>query len=249
MISQIPLYSRGRPLKNLIADWQKRTGLQRIMVEDPTNLLNPTELDLITEHQDLYKAVIEKYYFSDIGFDTDDEFIYRFNAIFNSNKQRYGYLIETIYNNGYSFEKEASSNETHRRGSDTNQKSGSDSTSDTHSGEDETQKGVTTTSTSETSNTGDKLARSTPNEKLSVVGEGTTTVTDSGSDKVKYGHHIESEVNYNSQTEQTYNSDLTANFSKSKEKLTPEDIAKLYAVKSIFEEFALCFNKLFMGVL
>lgn len=67
------------------------------------------------------------------------------------------------------------------------------SKSDTHSGTDTMQKGVTTTSQQTSTNEGEKLTRTSPNEELNVSGSTNTTVSDTGADTTIYGKKIETE--------------------------------------------------------
>ena len=70
-MNSLPLYSRGRPLKNLIADWKKETGNNTILVqssywENPT-MEKPQEGLMDNNH--LYEYAVNFWYFSEIGFE------------------------------------------------------------------------------------------------------------------------------------------------------------------------------------
>lgn len=247
MTSQIPLYSRGRPLKNLIADFKKKYNVERIVVDwdyynDPSDAVEDDEIDL-------YEAVINHWYFANIGFDTDEQFIYRFNAVWGANINKYKALYKTIFEKGYAFDALKKTIVTDKSGKDTLLRKGSGTTSTVHSGIDEYEKGVTTTSTQSTSNKGDKLTRATPNETLNVDGSSDTTVQDSGADKTKYGHTMNVTENPNYENEQSYGSKLTIDNTEIREKLTPDELSAIYKGRSVLQEFAYCFENLFMGVI
>lgn len=136
-----------------------------------------------------------------------------------------------------------------RSGNDTDSESGSRTVEHLKGGEDTFTKGVKTTSSQETSNTGDKLGRNTPNEKLAVVGESTTTVEDSGSDTTQYGGTINITETPNLSKTKTFNSGVHTEITDNNEKLSIEDIKVLQAMRSIYKEFALLFENLFLGVI
>lgn len=311
---QVPLYSRGRPLKNLIADWKKQTGNNTILVNkdfDWTFTTPPT--DGVQPDNDFYERAVNYWYFSEIGFDTDEIFIKRFNDIYYDNIDRFTYLLKSTNENGYSWDKTTRIEKLMRKGTDTDSEtgnktvkttnSGTDSnarvinTNEKHTGEDTTAygktvntsktgedefiKGTTTTSDQKTSNLGNKLTRNTPNENLNVSGTNRTTVSDEGSDITKYGSTTtdtnggSDSVTYNTQKSNTgnvtdtithggvidvletpnitkskqYNSNFDNDVTETREKLTLDEYEALQRIQSIYKQFALLFENLFMEVL
>lgn len=281
---QIPLYSRGRPLKNLLTDWKKLTGNDNILV--PTDYEYNSEVVQYVEPDEygFYQRTINYWYFSEIGFDSDDRFIKRFNDIYGENIDYFKKLYLDIIENGFNYEKidkiltsngsnDSNSTDTNTRagtvesansGSDTIQRSESSST--LNSGSDIFNKGVTTTNHSETSNTGNKLGRNTPNEQLGVVGTSDTTVADSGYDETEYGKtetrtgtHTDTH-SLGSKNTNTYNLTDTAskiatllknetiNDKTVRNTLSVDEYKSLLKIKSIFREFAMLFENIFMGV-
>lgn len=250
MVSQIPLYPRGNPLKNLISRWKNeyRNTDGQLIVEWDYGLAEPIKVELSVEEKMLYDAFVEYWYFADIGFDTDNEFVYRLNAVWKSEISKYLSLISIEAKAGLGGDyKELE--ETHTKtGVDTVLKQGTKSTSITVDCSETAEKGVTTTSSQQTNNEGDKLARTTPNEKLSVTGTSTTTVSDSGADNT-----TRSETRTSTETpnyEDTYNfNNTTSNTAKEKlVKLSADEYKKLLSVRSILKDFVLCFEKLFLEV-
>lgn len=169
--------------------------------------------------------------------------------MWESNFDKYFKLLKKVEARGYSYETENRGNNLTRSGSDTDKHTGSTSTVTDKTGEDTMQKGVSTTSSQNTSNEGDKLARATPNEQLKVAGRSETTVTDSGEDKNIYGSKISTVEKPNTQNVKEYNSKVLVDETITREKLTPDEIELIYQSKNVLEAFALCFEKLFTGVL
>lgn len=245
------MFSRGRPLKNLVTEWKKENNSASILV----NLETWEEIPLMEEddyenpQRILYNAVMHKWWFSNIGFDTDDRFVYRFNAVWNENYDKFAKLYATTYFAGYSFEKTSRQHSIVIDESTTESQSGNREVVVEKSGSDIFKKGVTTTSNQETSNTGNKLGRATPNEQLGVSGTSDTTVIDSGQDENEYGSSVittetpnlgkDTQKGARNDTEETVYHD----------KFTSNEIKSLYKLNSVAEAFALCFEKLFMGVL
>lgn len=248
MENYLPLYSRGRPLKNLLSDFNKQYPNIPLVcnwdygLEAPTSNLND-ELE-----QEMYRAFVNKWYFSNIGFDTDEEFIFRFNGVWQNTLHKFKSLYATVKENGYDYDS--------LKIITVNQKSGADTTTDEresdstegHSGKDTFNKGVTTTSAQSTSNEGNKLARATPNETLSVDGTSNTTVTDSGADETVYGRNVSRNESHTYNREQSYGSKVESSVEEVREKLTPDELNSIYRNRNVLDEFALCFEKLFMGV-
>lgn len=233
---RVPLYSRGRPLKNLLNDFSNLYNVDNIRVRWDYDNSDPVSI-LTEEERPLYEAFVRHWYFADIGFDFDEQFIYRFNAIYSDNIQKYLKLIKDIELNGYSYEKRKTKLTIEKSGDDTTERSVE------LGGTDEYTKGVTTTSEQDTSNVGDKLARASQNEKLSVAGTSTTTVTDTGKDTTVYG---KTETGNN---KVTYNHAIDNDGEEVKEKLTAEELLAVQRMNSVLNEFALCFEKIFMEVL
>ena len=249
MESRIPLYSRRRPLKNLISDYTKANNISSIVIDtDSMYEAVVREVELSDNEKALYKAFVKHWYFSDIGFDSDDEFIYRFNAVWESNIRKYVQLYESIIDNGYSYERKTTDFVTKRTGDDTLKRTGSGQHTVEKTGDDTFEKGVITTSTQETSNTGNKLGRSTPTEELKVAGDSTTTVEDSGSDVNRYNTTETTVDTPNYENKQEYNSTFDNKGDEVREMLTPNELNKIYNQKSVLLDFALCFEKLFMEV-
>ena len=251
MEANIPLYPRNRPLKNLISDWKAK-------YPSTTNLLvgtwnygegTPDTVELTQEQNALYEAFKNYWYFSNIGFDTDEEFVFRFNAVWNENVEKYVKLINTLNDIGFGGDRKTTKFTTDRKGFDTSTKSGTNVITDKKTGTEDIAKGVSTTSSQSTSNVGDKLARTTPNEKLSVEGSSTTTVSDSGSDTTTFDTQIERTEQPNLESKQTYNSQFDNNGVETREKLTPEDYDIVVKRNSLLRDFALCFENIFIGVI
>ena len=241
------LYSRQRPLKNVIADFKKNYGVNRLVVEwdyiEP-----PREEELTPNGIKFYNAVVNKYYFANIGFDTDEQFIFRFNAIWRENFSKYDTLANDIDVSGYAYEMEEHNTVRDVGGQDTYSESGSRETVTEKSGKDTFSKGVTTTSNQNTSNVGNKLTRQTPNENLSVDGQSSTTVSDSGSDENLYGSVVTSTETPDIEKVQAYGKTESGNVGIIRKKLTPTEVQAIYKLNSIYTEFALLFEKLFLGV-
>lgn len=249
-MSVIPLYSRGRTLKNVVSDWKKANNSNVIIVDEwGYNNTAPTVRELTEEEQALYNAFLNKYYFANIGFDSDDQFIFRANAIWRNNIDKYVSLLRTTRENGYSYEKESKSYNSIKGGNDTESSTGNREIVIEKTGSDVFKKGVTTTSEQTTSNIGDKLARATPNEKLSVAGESRTTVGDSGQDETEYGGVVTTTETPDLTKRQTYGATMNVTENNVHEKLTPVEMEMVYKLKSVLDSFAVCFEKLFMGVL
>ena len=234
-----------------MTEWKKENNSASILVKLETweeiplmEAENPEEPQLI-----LYNAVMHKWWFSNIGFDTDDRFIYRFNAVWQENYNKFAKLYATTYFAGYSFEKTARLSINTVDESKTESESGNREVVVEKSGSDVFKKGVTTTSDQETSNTGNKLGRATPNEQLGVSGTSSTTVIDSGQDENEYGSSVTTtetpNISKDAQKGGRYSIDETTYH----DKFTSNEIKALYKLNSVTEAFALCFEKLFMGVL
>lgn len=249
-MSNIPLYPRGRMLKNLIADfkskYQNTDGQLLISWDYGNDTPTPKELDEVDKL--LYSSLVEHWYFCDIGFDSDDEFIYRLNSVWNREISKYKNLIKLEKETYLSGEFKDYSSRSSKSGEDTITKEGSKSTSHSISGTETLQKGVSTTSTQTTGNEGNKLARTTPNEQLSVKGTSNTTVTDSGEDKnIKSLTETTTETPSLSDTH-TYGSGYETGGTERVVKLTATDFKMLSNVRSILHDFVMCFEKLFMEV-
>lgn len=237
-------------MKNLIADWKKQTGNSTILVSPTYDWDSPnTPTEAVQQSLDLYNATIGYWYFSEIGFDNDEIFIKRFNDIYNNNIEKFNYLLYNIKTKGYDWEETQKSNSTSHTGTDTNNESGSRTIKEVRGGRDSFQKGVTTTSTQNIENIGDKLTRSTPNEKLSVEGSSETTVRDSGQDDTYYGGTKDVTETPAIYRFINYDSTHAVEESVSRNKLSVGDINELYKLRSIYKQFALLFENLFMGVL
>lgn len=249
MISQITLYPRGKSLKNLLSEWHKEyPTIARILVEwDYANNI-PIVKDLDEVEQLLYDSVIEHWYFADIGFDSNYEFIYRFNAVWNINIHKYKKLIELQNKVGLLGELREKNNTNENSSNNTITKTGSKAVSHTTSGTETMQKGVTTTSSQSTSNEGNKLARTTPNEQLIVEGSNQTTVTDSGQDMNTRSSTESVTETPNLTDTHEYESEASFNETDSVVKLSATDYELMLKLKSITLSFALCFEKLFMEV-
>lgn len=248
MENNLPLYSRGRPLKNLIADWQKYTTNSNILVGRNYNW-NSNAIPMLQEETELYRQAINYWYFSEIGFDSDEVFIKRFNDIYYSNIDRFEYILSSIEDGGYSWEKVTKNGTLSRTGKDTDTETGSRQYTQQKSGSDVFRKGVTTTSIQSTENEGNKLTRNTPNEKLGVSGSSNTTVADSGQDTTEYGAMTTNTETPNVNKEKNYNSTFTDTTLETREKLTLDEVERLQKMKSIYKQFALLFENIFMGVL
>lgn len=251
MASKIPLFSRGRPLKNLLADWYHDQGNRNILLEGDLyawDLGSFYEFNESYEEKALYDAVINKWYFANIGFDTDDEFVFRFNAVWRANIEHYRQAYAFIkYKSAFTSKtsKELQLSESFEGSSD---ETGSREVSTVKSGEDTFVKGVTTTSDQSTSNQGNKLARQTPNEQLGVTGESHTTVQDSGSDKNQYDSQVVTTEAPNIEKTNSHNKNNSVAEETYHEEMSPTILRQLYSVPSVMEAFAMLFEKLFLGV-
>lgn len=208
----------------------------------------PQAVGLSEEERFLYNSFVDKWYFADIGFDSDYEFIYRFNAIWKAEINRYLLLLSIEKEVGLNGEHKSVDSRSQRSGEDTIYHSGSKQTNHSKSGNDTFEKGVTTTSTQTTSNEGNKLSRTTPNEELTVEGSSNTTVKDSGSDVTRYATNENTVETPNLEDTHAYGSGYENSSDEKSVKLTADDYKKLVKAKSIATEFALCFEKLFMEV-
>ena len=250
MVSQIPLYSRGLPLKNLISNFKKQypSTEGQLVINWDYGLDEPIKVELTDEEKLLYNSFVDMWYFADIGFDSTNEFIYRFNAVWKNEIHKYLQLLSIEKKVGLGVSMKELDNSNDKTGEDKITKTGTKSSSFTKSGNDTMKKGVTTTSSQETSNTGNKLARVTPNEQLTVTGDSTTTVVDSGQDETIYSetHSTTETPNY----VDTYKFDNTNHIvgSEKSVKLSADEYKNLLKVRSILKDFALCFEKLFMEV-
>lgn len=237
-------------MKNLIADWKKQTGNNTILVNkgfDWSFITPPT--DGIQPDNDFYERVVNYWYFSEIGFDNDEIFIKRFNDIYYDNIDRFTYLLNSISENGYSWDKLVRKGKLARSGTDTDTETGTSETTHAKTGTDTFQKGVTTTSTQNTSNDGTKLTRNTPNENLGVKGTSNTTVSDAGADTTLYGSNLKITEKPNVTKSKQYNSNFDNDVTETREKLTLDEYEALQRIQSIYKQFALLFENLFMGVL
>lgn len=248
-MTNLPLYSRGNPLKNLIERWRKRTGNEEILVPDTYRWDSDTVPTAVREDNDLYLRTIQYWYFSDIGFDTDDEFIMRFSSIYFANEARFTYMLNSVKERGYNSDSMRRTVGIVRSGSDIDIESGSRHTSRVKGGMDVFTKGVSTTSEQSTSNTGEKLARNTPNETLGVEGTSNVTVTDSGSDSTTYGGTEQVTETPDINKTKTFGSGVDTTETEVRDKLSIDDLKVLQRMNSIYKDFALLFENLFMGVL
>lgn len=233
-------------MKNLISDWKSLHDKPNILVPEDYEY-DGSQFDSV-ESTDLYERCVNYWYFSEIGFDSDEIFIKRFNDIYYANIDRYNYILNAIKDKGYSWEVLTRNGTMAHNGTDTDRENGSRTTTHSKSGQDIFRKGVTTTSEQDTSNEGSKLGRNTPNENLSVEGSSTTTVTDSGEDTTVYGGVDNVTETPNVNKEKTYNSSVTNDSVETREKLTLDEVKALQSMRSIYKEFALLFENLFMGV-
>ena len=245
------MFGRGRPLKNLIADWNKEHGSTTILCnnylftafEEPD--INPLAEDGEAE---LYKGVLSKFYFANIGFDTDEEFIFRFNAVWNSNINEYQNMFNYAKHTGTFSKRTNRKYEENGSANDVHNERGTREVVTSKSGEDEFQKGVTTTSDQNTSNEGNKLSRQTPNEQLGVQGTSHTEVKDQGSDLNIYGSEVNVVETPNITKETDRTSGNTIKETLYEDELTPSVLRGLYSVDTVINAFANLFEKLFLGV-
>lgn len=247
----IPLYSRGRPLKNLLSNWQKTYNAGLLGKINPvTGEFTPSEIYNEGIYKELYEHAIHHWYFADINYDTDQEFVWRFNTAYEDNIEKFVSIINELKSSSLFTSKFSATKENSKSGEDTKSVTRNNTDTEASSGSDIQAKGVTTTSEVETSNEGSKLSRSTPNENLSVSGGSTTTVTDSGQDTTTYGkvvtksfEHEESEITAYGSGE-TFTEDNQTN-----ETVSPDKLQAMLKMPSVFEEFAYCFENLFLEVL
>ena len=111
------------------------------------------------------------------------------------------------------------------------------------------EKGVKTESTQNTQNTGNKLTRSTPNEDMSVVGEATNVVEDSGMNIDVFNTtdtHTEKQTGTNTKTG---NETLSVDTTNERSKLTTSNLLDYRQLLDVIERFVYKFENLFMEVL
>ena len=194
-----------------------------------------------------YDAVVHKYYFTSIGFDSLEQFIYRFNAIYKDNIYHYLKL--------YSLQAKVGLAGSYKSGRDSSLHSGSDSDEVTENEQKRLEgsahttytKGVTTISEQTTGNQGSKQTRTSQNEELIVEGSSKTEVTDSGSDT---DNVITTDVHTNTKNDnktKTYNSKFE-NDNDEVIKLLSRDDYKSLQDTNIIEQFTRLFDKLFLEV-
>ena len=263
-----PLYSRGRPLKNLIADKGDLIETESVYEEF------------------LYNSVKNHWYFSDIGFDTDDMFIFRFKAVWNLNISKYlNVLSNEAKMLGMEYEQTEYGTSVSHTGNDTSEENNTvnssktkalkgdrridDNGTDTHQIESSTSvsKGIKQTDTTVSSAEGNRLTRATPNEVMDTQSKDITTIEYSSGvdttskndvDSITYGKttlHSDSfeenesvENSANNNKTNTYNSKFNKSGDVTVRKLTPEQLMKIVGYRAIAMEFALLFEKLFMEV-
>lgn len=200
---QVPMYPIGRPFKNVIDEW---SGKSLIVNNIPTDIYAHRSKTLTNSQKALYNAMQVKWYFADIGFESDEEFIYRLNGVWNMYIDQYTKLYEiasgelgavnethtvnenesgtrTVTNTGTRTEKETGS----RSYQDSQVHTGTNGFRTVHSGEDTTAHESTTSDKKSTTENMDRLTRATPNEQTEYTGEDTASGTASGSDTVTYG--------------------------------------------------------------
>lgn len=233
----------------MIADWKRKYNNPNILVGD-WDYMNDTpqvvSLDEIGKL--LYDSVVEYWYYANIGYDSDEEFIFRFNSTWKKSEFIYRPVVDKMVEHGYASSIKKRNLNILKSGADTTSETISIEEVTEHSGADETEKGVSTTSTQSTTNEGNKLARATPNEKLSVEGSSQTTVADTGSDRVIYGKSVETTHNDSKQNTVQYGGKVANDDTETLVMLTPE-VIRQYLSNDILKDFALCFEKLFMEVL
>lgn len=240
----------GKLLKNVIELWKKQTGNNTILVNkdfDWTFTTQPT--DGVQPDNEFYDRAINYWYYSEIGFDNDVIFIKRFNDIYYDNIDKFTYLLKSTTENGYNWDKLVRIGKLARSGADTDTETGTNETTHAKTGTDTFQKGVTTTSIQNTSNDGTKLTRNTPNENLGVKGTSNTTVSDEGADTTLYGSNIKITEKPNVTKSKQYNSNFDNDVTETREKLTIDEYEALQRIQSIYKQFALLFENLFMGVI
>lgn len=200
---QIPMYPTGRPFKDVIAGWN---GKSLIVNNVPSDIYSQRSKTLTASQKALYNAMQMKWYFADIGFESDEEFIYRLNGVWNMYIDQYDKLYEiasgelgaetethlsndkesgtrTVTNTGTRTEKETGS----RSYQDSQVHTGTNGVKTVYSGEDTTAHESTTSDKKNTTENMDRLTRATPNEQTEYTGEDTASGTASGSDTVTYG--------------------------------------------------------------
>lgn len=162
-------------LKDLIVRWKKQTGKDSILYATIDWTTNPPtveektldEIDLV-----MYDSITEYYFYSDIGFDDDYQFIQRFNTYWEMKRLEYRSMIELAIEKGYG--------RTIRSYNGDDKKTGTDTFG----------KNTTSTSSQTTSNTGDKKTRLVPTENLEVTGSNDVTVRDTGDDTTTYDNNL-----------------------------------------------------------
>lgn len=163
-------------LKNLIAKWRSENPtFTTILIEQHDDLLFPVDIverELDEYEKALYNAVIKYYMFSDIGLDSDYEFILRFNTYWDMKVLEYKQMLKLAIEQQYG--------NVHRVTNGSDVKTGTDTFG----------KGTVSTSEQNTSNTGDKASRQNPTEQLTVSGTNSVTVRDTGSDTTQYDNTL-----------------------------------------------------------
>lgn len=233
----LSLYPRGNILKNLVTDFKKKYNVTGILVDwdYESNPVDKTQ-ELGAIQKPLYDYVIKKFWFSEIAFDSIEEFIWHFNNIFNSNISRYQSLF--IYHTKLMGEESTTHNDTTNI---TKERTGNNT--DTYNKSENHMKGVTTVSNVESNNEGSKLSRSNPNETLNVEGTSKTTVTDSGKDEDTFNGTNNGE--YTANDTESYDKEITITVNK----VTPETYDSNMTAKNIFNQFANLFYNLFLEVI
>lgn len=245
------LYPRNNPLKDIILR-SKKNGYNSLIVKEWSVYGVPADTLAFSEdsvEKRLYNAITEYYYYADVEADDDTMFMQRFTALWNIYTPEYSKVLKELV--GYTGDKETLVIEgvNSREGGKSNTIEDTETLNET---DDETRvmkKGVSTTSSQENANEGNKLTRSTPNEQMSVSGSAQTTVTDSGQDEDNYNRETVHSKNKNQTDTGTYNETLNVDTTNNRSKLTAEIIAKLSEFNGIVMEFVFKFENLFMGVL
>lgn len=242
----IPLYPRERPLKNLLSDWKKTHDFPILCNFTEDGL--PVKKELTPTEEIMLDHVIKHWYFASINYDTDDEFVFRFNVCFEDNFAKYDRLVKQL-ENIFPFQDDITHTDTQSQsGTDSKETTRGGNNTEKKTGTDTFEKGVTTTSDVTTSNEGKKLTRSTPNENLSVGGSSNTVVEDSGSDTNTYDTTVEHTIDEDGTEKITYGNKRDKTVTITRKKLTLEEYNLYISLRSEFEAFSDCFENLFMEV-
>lgn len=245
----IPLYPRYRPLKDLLAK-AKIDGHVSIVADEFVDGIPITRAfqDGSIE-QRLYNAVTEYFYYADIASDSDEQFIQRFTNRWNMHADEYVKLLTMIRD--YSGDKETLIIDGKNVRDTSKETTSTANNTDTETVESEIvmAKGVKTESVQSTENVGNKLTRTTPNENMTVTGDASTTVTDSGEDTDTKNESISKEYVKNESYTDNSTDELKVDTTNVRTKLTSDNINVVRKFNNLVREFVYLFENLFMEVI